>query len=71
MLETFCFVRTGFVAAHKDGDESRRKLAAEGKWIGVSQAEQTAKWLWEKQFAAVAADNPAFEMIRKFPVYAT
>lgn len=65
------FMRTGFVAAYKNGDDSRRKLAAEGNWIGISQGEETAKWLWEKQFAAVAADNPAFEMIRKSPSHIT
>lgn len=59
------FLRTGFVAAYKSADESRRKLAAEGKWLGVSQSVEAAAWFWGKQFAALAADNPAFEMIRE------
>ena len=27
----------------------------------------TTRWLWERQFAAVAADSPAFECTRKSP----
>lgn len=53
------------MAAYKSADEERRKLAGEGKWIGVVQGEKTTEWLWSHQFAALAADNPAFEMIRK------
>lgn len=59
------FVRTGFVASYKSGDEDRRKLASKGKWVGVLQARETAAWLWSKQFAALASDSPAFEMVRK------
>lgn len=63
------FIRTGFVATYKAADESRRQLATEGKWIGLGQSKETTKWLWERQFAAVVADNPAFEMFRKYLAY--
>lgn len=29
--------------------------------MGVEPTEEILKWLWEKQFAAVAGDAPAFE----------
>lgn len=29
------------------------------------ESEESVKWLWENQFAAVAADNPAFDCTRK------
>lgn len=60
------FIRTGYVAAYKAADEARRKLAAEGKWVGLSQGKETVEWLWAKQFAALAADCPGFEMLREF-----
>ena len=60
------FLRTGYVAAYKAADETRRNLAAEGKWTGLSQGRETVEWLWSKQFAALAADCPGFEMIREF-----
>lgn len=60
------FIRTGYVSAYKAADEARRKLAAEGKWVGLSQGKETVEWLWRKQFAALAADCPGFEMLREF-----
>jgi kynurenine formamidase len=61
------FVRTGYVASYKTADQTRRELAAQGKWVGVRQGKATLEWLWKKQFAALASDCPGFEMIRKFP----
>jgi hypothetical protein len=37
----------------------------ERQWPGLVQSQATAEWLWQSQFAAVAADNPAFELGRK------
>jgi hypothetical protein len=30
------------------------------------QGEETTKWLWERQFAAVVSDSPGFEVRRKY-----
>ncbi|KAJ9608102.1 hypothetical protein H2200_007090 [Cladophialophora chaetospira] len=56
------FLRTGFVRGYLDLDQPQREaLKSERRWPGLVQSKATAEWLWEKQFAAVAADNPAFE----------
>lgn len=63
------FVRTGFVAGYKSLDRQQREaLSTQRSYPGVVQSRETTEWLWEKQFAAVAADNPAFECGRKFDV---
>jgi kynurenine formamidase len=59
------FLRTGYVASYKAADQAKRELAAEGKWVGLSQGREAVEWLWNKQFAALVADCPGFEMIRE------
>ncbi|KAF2467912.1 uncharacterized protein BDR25DRAFT_374217 [Lindgomyces ingoldianus] len=56
------FLRTGFVQAYGKLDSSAREEYKTGhSWPGLGQSEETLRWLWEQQFAAVAGDNPAFE----------
>lgn len=62
------FIRTGFVQGYLELDQSQREaMKMERQWPGLVQSQATAEWLWESQFSAVAADNPAFECGRKFP----
>ncbi|KAF2658359.1 hypothetical protein K491DRAFT_593173 [Lophiostoma macrostomum CBS 122681] len=57
------FLRTGFVKGYAGLDaEARDEYKSGHSWPGLAQSKETLKWLWEKQFAAVAADNPAFEV---------
>ncbi|KAF4943112.1 hypothetical protein FSARC_15042, partial [Fusarium sarcochroum] len=54
-------LRTGLTEVYENpSSEDLRKLA-EGKITGVDGSVKTAKWFWNKHFAAVAADNNAFE----------
>ncbi|OBT81736.1 hypothetical protein VE02_08887 [Pseudogymnoascus sp. 03VT05] len=56
------FLRTGFVQGYLALDQSEREaMKMERQWPGMMQSQTTAEWLWESQFSAVAADNPAFE----------
>ena len=56
------FLRTGFVDGYGKMDAKTREEYKSGhSWPGLAQSKETLKWLWEQQFAAVAADNPAFE----------
>ncbi|KAJ5695945.1 hypothetical protein N7536_006357 [Penicillium majusculum] len=58
------FLRTGFTATYAKLDRSgRESVAKDGTFPGIEQSRETAEWLWEQQFAAVAADSPAFECI--------
>ncbi|KAF2111849.1 putative cyclase-domain-containing protein [Lophiotrema nucula] len=57
------FIRTGFVDSYAKMDAKAREFYKDGhSWPGLAQSKETLKWLWEQQFAAVAADNPAFEV---------
>ncbi|KAI9926248.1 hypothetical protein ASPWEDRAFT_43597 [Aspergillus wentii DTO 134E9] len=58
------FVRTGFTAAYnKLSDEERKALANRPTpdFIGVEATEETLRWLWGHQFAAIAGDSTSFE----------
>lgn len=60
------FLRTGYVAAYKELDGSRReRVSGVREWCGLGQSRETTEWLWERQFAAVASDSPGFEVRRK------
>lgn len=55
-------VRTGWLTwwrslAHDDQVEAAKDVRA----CGLAAEEETARWLWDQGFAAVAADNPALE----------
>ncbi|KAF7553874.1 hypothetical protein G7046_g6974 [Stylonectria norvegica] len=55
-------IKTGFVEAYSQlTREEKVAYATNHKWPGLAQSREVAEWLWQNQFAAVAADNPAFE----------
>ncbi|KAK1144382.1 hypothetical protein N8T08_005535 [Aspergillus melleus] len=58
------FIRTGFTAAYDALSESEEIALAQrptADFCGVENGEQTLRWLWENQFAAIASDSPSFE----------
>ena len=60
------FVHSGFVKSlERLPDEEASAYAANNppSAIGVKSCEESLNWIWEKQFAAVAGDMPAFEAI--------
>lgn len=60
------FIHTGYPQALGSLPASEAETYAKGipnAAIGVKSCEETLKWLWEKQFSAVAGDQPAFEAI--------
>lgn len=70
------FVLTGYAAAYAGLVEAGRNKLADTSatpyaWPGLEQSEEMVRWLWEKQFAAVDADNPGLECVRElypFPI---
>jgi len=62
-------LRTGYIKAYAStSSEERQKLAAATPhpYCGLGQGRDMTEWLWERQFAAVAADSPGFECNRMF-----
>jgi kynurenine formamidase len=60
------FIRTGYVTAISSLPEAQEMAYAtisDMPAIGVKSCEETLKWIWEKQFAAVAGDMIAFEAV--------
>ncbi|KAL5040846.1 hypothetical protein BDW71DRAFT_201842 [Aspergillus fruticulosus] len=59
------FLRTGYVSSYLSFDAAAKESLpnASHTWPGLEQGERMTRWLWEKQFAAIAADNPALECI--------
>ncbi|KAE8383908.1 hypothetical protein BDV26DRAFT_299346 [Aspergillus bertholletiae] len=56
------FLRTGYVAEYSKLDGAGREAVSKNaNFPGLHQSRETTEWLWEHQFAAVAADSPAFE----------
>ncbi|KAL4929671.1 uncharacterized protein BDV17DRAFT_53640 [Aspergillus undulatus] len=58
------FIRTGFTAAYNALTvEEEAALAARPtpNFAGVQNGEDTLRWLWGNQFAAIASDSPSFE----------
>ncbi len=56
----------GYVKAYTGLDtEARDAHKSKYNWPGFAQSEESVKWLWDNQFAAVAADNPAFDCTRE------
>ncbi len=58
-------VRTGWVSWYRSLDEAGRQAQAErrvGPSCGLRPGEASAEFLWNLHIAAVAADNPAFEV---------
>lgn len=62
-------LRTGYVPAYLSLDAVTKESlqSAAHTWPGLKQEESMIRWLWEQQFSAIAADNPALECIREFP----
>jgi kynurenine formamidase len=57
-------INTGWLAWYRQLDAAHRKTLAEGDLFpapGLDADESTARWLWNKQISAVAADCPALE----------
>lgn len=63
-------LRTGYVPAYLSLDSTAKETlpSAVHAWPGLKQGEEMTRWLWEQQFAAIAADNPALECIRTYLV---
>lgn len=61
-------LRTGYAPAYMSLNASAREsLASAGPtWPGLKQDEAMVRWLWEQQFAAIVADNPGLECVRKY-----
>jgi len=60
------FIHSGFVKALESlkGDDAKNYAANPPPTaIGVESGEETVRWIWEKQFAAVAGDMLAFEAL--------
>ncbi|KAL3455432.1 putative cyclase-domain-containing protein [Aspergillus heterothallicus] len=59
------FIRTGYLAAYLALDDAGRQglVTSPHAWPGLAQSEETTRWLWEKQFAGIAADNPGLECV--------
>lgn len=58
------FIRSGFTKAYEalsEAEQASSPQLKEGTFIGVESSMETAKWIWENQFAAVAGDMPGFE----------
>ncbi|TVY14800.1 hypothetical protein LARI1_G008025 [Lachnellula arida] len=56
------FIRTGYMEAYKQLDSvGCEEVKTRFAWPGIGQSLETTEWLWKSQFAAVAADSPAFE----------
>ncbi|KAJ5557428.1 hypothetical protein N7494_001343 [Penicillium frequentans] len=54
--------KLGYIPAYRQADaETRRSLATKFEFPGLAQSQETCEWLWKCQYAAVAADSPAFE----------
>lgn len=57
-------LRTGYTQAYlKATPEQRVQFKERRDCAGLSAAEDTARYLWNRHFAAVCADNPAVEVI--------
>ncbi|KAJ6187281.1 hypothetical protein N7519_002189 [Penicillium mononematosum] len=58
------FLRTGFVNGYLQLNSTQREEVSKApRFPGLSQSRETTEWLWERQFSAVAGDNPAFECV--------
>jgi hypothetical protein len=60
-------IRTGYVPKYISLSTTTKEdlKTASHSWPGLKQDESMVRWLWEQQFAAIAADNPGLECVRK------
>lgn len=56
-------VRTGWIKWYNTSNQEQRinGTKARHEYIGVDSSRSSVEWLWNHHFAAVAADNMAFE----------
>jgi kynurenine formamidase len=60
--------RVGWIEWYEQvSDEVHAHLARDLAGPGLSPAEESAEWLWDHHIAAVAADNPALEVLPADP----
>jgi hypothetical protein len=60
------FIHTGYVKALDslpDTEAASYATNIPNAAIGIKSCEESLRWIWEKQFSAVAGDMPAFEAI--------
>lgn len=60
------FIRTGYIPAFDalpTADAAAYATNIPNAAIGVKACEQSLRWIWEKQFAAVVGDMPGFEAL--------
>lgn len=58
------FIRSGWTRAYNGLDAAQRAAAAKvmpPRAIGLESSIVTLKWLWEREFAAIAGDHPSME----------
>lgn len=59
-------IAVGFVEAYtRLGKDAKESYKDNNAFPGLWSSKEIAQWLWKSQFAAVAADSPAFECLRK------
>ncbi|KAJ6003391.1 hypothetical protein N7451_005938 [Penicillium sp. IBT 35674x] len=51
----------GYISAYRQADA---ETSVHWLFPGLAQSQKTCEWLWKCQYAAVAADSPAFECTR-------
>jgi kynurenine formamidase len=57
-------LRTGYLEAYLQADQTQRAAMAEGEAApGLAAGESMASWLWDQGVAVVGADNPGVEVI--------
>lgn len=55
-------LRTGWVEGYRSWSSTERdEVSTSSSFVGLHAGEPTARWLWDRQVAAVVADNPALE----------
>lgn len=60
------FIRWGFSVEYKAvSDNKRIDLSKSMSHAGMAQTEEVLRWVWDRQFAAVASDSPQFEACRE------
>ena len=65
------FIRSGFTAMYESlNDEEKVSIATSNppSFSGAETGSEFARWVWERQFSAVAGDAPAFEAWRKYTI---
>lgn len=62
---TILLLRFGWINWYESSDETTRVRLAQSDDFpacGLARSENTARWIWERELAAIAGDNPALEV---------